>query len=48
MTGAAQTHRKLLTVITESNLERDLVREIESLGVGGYTISDARGPVTGE
>jgi len=43
MTGAAQTHRKLLTVITESNLENDLVREIEALGVAGYTISDARG-----
>jgi len=35
MTGAAQAHRKLLTVITESNLERDLVREIEALGVAG-------------
>jgi hypothetical protein len=43
MTGLAQTHRTLLTVITESNLERDLVREIETLGVRGYTISDARG-----
>ena len=43
MTGVAQSHRKLLTVITESNLERDLVRELEALGVGGYTISDARG-----
>jgi len=43
MTGAAQAHRKLLTVITESNLERNLVREIEALGVAGYTISDVRG-----
>jgi len=43
MTAAAQAHRKLLTVITESNLERNLVREIEALGVAGYTISNVRG-----
>lgn len=43
MTGAAQSLRKLLTVITESQLERDLVKEIEGLGVAGYTITDARG-----
>lgn len=43
MTGAAQTLRKLLTVITESQLERDLIKEIDALGVAGYTISDARG-----
>ncbi len=43
MAGVAQSRRKLLTVITGSNLERDVVREIEALGVGGYTISDARG-----
>jgi nitrogen regulatory protein PII len=43
MTGLAESHRKLITVITESNLERDLIKEIESLGVGGYTITDARG-----
>ena len=43
MTGVAASHRKLLTVITEANLERDLVREIEAEGVGGYTISDVRG-----
>ena len=43
MTGAAQSLRKLLTVITESQLERDLIKEIEALGVAGYTITDARG-----
>ena len=43
MTGAAQSLRKLLTVITESQLERDLIKEIETLGVAGYTITDARG-----
>ena len=43
MTGVAASHRKLVTVITEASLERDLIREIEALGVGGYTVSDARG-----
>lgn len=43
MTGVAESHRKLVTVITESTLERDLERELEALGVGGWTISDARG-----
>lgn len=36
-------HRKLLTVITEAALERDLVDEIERLGAHGYTVTDARG-----
>lgn len=37
-------HRcKLLTVITEATLERELTREIETLGARGYTITDARG-----
>ena len=40
MTGAAQTLRKLVTVITEAQLERDLIKEIEALGALGYTISD--------
>ncbi|MFZ9653701.1 MAG: transcriptional regulator [Gammaproteobacteria bacterium] len=43
MTGAAHTLRKLVTVITEATLERDLTREIETLGVAGYTVTDARG-----
>jgi hypothetical protein len=37
------TTRKLLTVITESALERTLVEDIERLGAHGYTITDARG-----
>jgi nitrogen regulatory protein PII len=37
------TTRKLLTIITESALERALVEEIERLGAHGYTITDARG-----
>ena len=43
MTGLADSNRKLVTVITEANLERDLVRELDALGVAGYTVSDARG-----
>ncbi|MCW8905894.1 MAG: transcriptional regulator [Sedimenticola sp.] len=35
--------RKLLTIITESALERVLVGDIEKLGAHGYTITDARG-----
>ena len=36
-------HRKLLTIVTEAALERELVREIERLGAHGYTVTDARG-----
>lgn len=35
--------RKLLTIITESALERTLVEGIERLGAHGFTITDARG-----
>ncbi len=35
--------RKLLTIITEAAIEEPLVRDIESLGARGYTITDARG-----
>jgi hypothetical protein len=38
-----QFPRRLLTVVTEAALERELVAEFESLGVRGYTITDARG-----
>ncbi len=37
------TTRKLVTIVTESALEDMLVREIETLGARGYTITDARG-----
>lgn len=33
----------LVTVVAESTLERSLIGDLERLGVGGYTISDARG-----
>lgn len=38
-----QFPRRLLTVVTEAVLERELLAEFESLGVRGYTITDARG-----
>lgn len=38
-----QFPRRLLTVITEAVLERELVAELDALGVRGYTITDARG-----
>lgn len=33
----------LVTVVAESTLERSLIGDLERLGIGGYTISDARG-----
>jgi hypothetical protein len=38
-----QFPRRLLTVVTEAVLERELIAEFESLGVRGYTITEARG-----
>jgi nitrogen regulatory protein PII len=35
--------RKLLTVITETAIEKDLCADLEKLGAHGYTITDARG-----
>jgi nitrogen regulatory protein PII len=35
--------RTLLTVITESAIEETLLKDLEKLGIRGYTISDARG-----
>jgi nitrogen regulatory protein PII len=39
----ATEKRVLFTVITEATLEQPLLRELDRLGVRGYTISDARG-----
>ena len=38
-----QFPRRLLTIVTEAVLERELVAELEALGVRGYTVTDARG-----
>ncbi len=35
--------RTLLTVFTETSVEQLLVRDMDRMGVRGYTISDARG-----
>ena len=35
--------RKLLTVIAESAIERDILADIERLGAHGYTVTPARG-----
>lgn len=35
--------RTLITVITEAAIENILLRDLDKLGVRGYTVSDARG-----
>jgi nitrogen regulatory protein PII len=35
--------RKLVTIVTEAALERELARELERLGAHGYTVADVRG-----
>lgn len=35
--------RKLLTIVAEAAIEKDLVEDIERLGAHGYTISEVRG-----
>ena len=35
--------RKLLTIVCEAALETTLLRDLESLGAHGYTVTDARG-----
>ncbi len=35
--------KKLLVIITEAALERELVREVKRLGAHGYTVHDVRG-----
>jgi nitrogen regulatory protein PII len=43
MIDATSHTRRLVTVITEAALERELTREFDALGLTGYTITDARG-----
>jgi nitrogen regulatory protein PII len=33
----------MVTIVTEATLERALVTELETLGIRGFTITDARG-----
>lgn len=35
--------RTLLTIVTEAVIEQSLLRDLDRLGVRGYTVSDARG-----
>lgn len=35
--------RILLTVVTEAAIETSLLRDLDKLGVSGYTVTDARG-----
>lgn len=35
--------RKLVTVVTEAVIEKDLLSALDRLGVSGYTITEARG-----
>lgn len=39
----ATEKRTLLTVITEAGIEQTLLRDLQRLGVRGYTVADARG-----
>lgn len=35
--------RTLITIITEATIEQALLRDLDRMGVRGYTVSDARG-----
>ncbi|HMQ68328.1 MAG TPA: transcriptional regulator [Ignavibacteria bacterium] len=37
------TKEKAVTIITESLIEKKLIRELKKLGINGYTIEDVRG-----
>lgn len=39
----AEESRKLLTIVTEAVLEQKICQELQDLGAGGYTVTDARG-----
>jgi hypothetical protein len=42
--SAMQTEKRtLLTVFTEATIEHVLIKDMDRLGIRGYTISDARG-----
>lgn len=35
--------RKLVTIVTEAVIEKEIIHELNDLGVPGYTIADVRG-----
>lgn len=43
MTAMTTEKRTLVTIFTEAAIEQVLVRDMDRLGIRGYTISDARG-----
>lgn len=43
MTVMPTEKRTLLTVFTEATIEHVLIKDMDRLGIRGYTISDARG-----
>lgn len=43
MTVMHTEKRTLLTVFTEASIEQLLIRDMDRMGIRGYTISDARG-----
>jgi nitrogen regulatory protein PII len=36
-------NKKMMTIITEQNLEKSIIHDLEGLGIEGYTIVQARG-----
>jgi hypothetical protein len=43
MSALTTEKRTLLTIFTESSIEQLLIRDMDRMGVRGYTVSDARG-----
>lgn len=43
MTALSTEKRTLLTVFTEASIEQLLIRDMDRMGIRGYTISDVRG-----
>ena len=43
MTPIQTENRTLLTIITEASIENVLIKDMNRLGIRGYTITDARG-----
>jgi Pyruvate/2-oxoacid:ferredoxin oxidoreductase gamma subunit len=43
MSALVTEKRTLLTVFTEATIEHVLIKDMDRLGIRGYTISDARG-----
>ncbi|MFW5829579.1 MAG: P-II family nitrogen regulator [Planctomycetota bacterium] len=42
-TSETRKTRQLVTIVTEALIEHAIIEDLERLGVGGYTITEARG-----